>query len=113
MKIRIKNSTKVMIKRNNKNSFSVGSWFETTWGEAVKNKDLTTCSGTVHVSIDLHPSEYSNFEGCEDSIRFDNRGAYCQVIETPVHETVYESGQRVRYDMLENTVTVLEPIDYS
>ena len=112
MKNRIKSSTKVMIKRNNKNSFSVGSWFETTWGEAVKNNDLTTCSGTVHVTIELHPSEYSNFEGCEDVIRFDGRGAYCQVIETPVNETVYEAGKRVRYDMLEDTRTVLDPIDF-
>lgn len=88
MKMRIKNSTKVMIQRNVINPFSAGRWFETTWGDAVKNNDLTTSSGTVDVSVELHPSEYVNFEGCEDTIRFDDRGAYCEVIETPVHETV-------------------------
>jgi hypothetical protein len=108
----LKSATRVVIKRNVKNPFSPGNWFETTWGDAVKNNDLTTSSGTVDVIVDLHPSEYANFDGCEDAIRYDNRGAYCEVIETPVHETVYEDGKRVQYDMLDDTRTELEPIDY-
>ena len=50
--------------------------FTTTYADAVQDGDFSTCSGTVDVTVELHPDEYSNFAGCGTAIRYENKTPY-------------------------------------
>ncbi len=104
MKKYYKKSTVLIVQRELTNTGDYeNNAFETTYGEALRNDELCTNQGTMRVFIELHPSEYINFEGCSTVIRYDEDTPYLEYTpeDERVHGTFYENGAAAEYSALD------------
>lgn len=92
--------------------------FITTLGRALAANDFSTSSGTMYVSVELHPAEYPNYRGFDPNINRDETGLYLLEPETdglgnyePTQDVIEGDHRFTRYEHDGSTAT-LSPLDY-